>query len=111
MKLAEAGLKLWWADPNLPLRESREERLARRGIWIPGGVLAVILILLGRSVGSFLSMDEHVTVLIEAVTVFPGSILASRALFGALCPELMKRADENAARRIRKEELKREDKE
>jgi hypothetical protein len=109
MTLAKLSLKAWWADPNLPLRESREERFARMGIWLPGGVLAVILILLGRNVGRWLGLDDHLTVLIEAVTVFPGSILASRGLFGALCPKLMKKADENAAIRIRREGAKRQD--
>jgi hypothetical protein len=49
-------------------------------------------------------MNEHIVALVAGFTIWPGSILASRALFGALCPELMKKADENAQRRIQKED-------
>lgn len=104
MKLAEVGLRLWWADPNLPLRESREERFARMGIWIPGTIVTGILILLGRNVGRWLGVNDHLTVLIEAVIIWPGSIVASRILFGVLWPDLMKKADENAVHRIRQSE-------
>ena len=91
-------MNLWWLDTNPAALWSPEERRARMAIY--GLAIPIFLAIFGVEILAFNPyLDNHIVAMMGALSAVP-SVFASRGVCVKTWPELMKRADENAARRL-----------
>lgn len=93
-------MNYWWLDPNPVGRLSPEERRARMAIW--GLFIPVFLALFGLEafVLNKFGTDHHLVALVGVITTVPTSLYVSRKFCLYCWPEMMRRADENAEKRV-----------
>ncbi|HUC63814.1 MAG TPA: hypothetical protein VMA53_00205 [Stellaceae bacterium] len=91
---------LWWTSMATGKSWSREEQWTRGAIYMVGLVLFVPFNLL---IGSFFNrhgVEKHVGALTALLICVPPSYVFGRLVCARLWPDYVKRADENAAKRL-----------
>ena len=90
----------WWLVLSRDiLHWSSEERWAWRAIWGMSIPFIVVIFAVGASVGIKLGVDPHLGPGVLSLFTLPAAIYLGRRTSEWLWPELIKRADENAAKR------------
>jgi hypothetical protein len=93
-------MNLWWLDLETGTKWSPYEQRARMAIY--GLFIPIFLVIYGIEMlaANCLGIDDRVSALIGLFSAVPAGLYTSRRLSVRLWPDLMRKADENAAVRL-----------
>jgi hypothetical protein len=94
--------KWWWLAPARYVDWTSDERNARRGLVLTGGIAAILLFFLGVKLLELVGIDAHYAAPLAGVIGVSLGVCAARPIFSELYPQLMRRADLNAAIRLQR---------
>jgi hypothetical protein len=95
--------KWWWLAPAHYIDWTSDERNARRGLALTGSIAAILLFLIGVKLLEFVGIDAHYAAPLAGMIGVSLGVCAARPIFSELYPQLMRRADLNAAIRLRRD--------
>jgi len=96
--------KWWWLAPAHYVSWTSDERNARRGLAITGGIVAILLYVVGEKLLEFRGADAHYAAPLAGVIAMALAVCAARPIYSALRPQEMRQADANAAMRLRRDQ-------
>jgi hypothetical protein len=94
----------WWLAPARYASWTSDERNARRGLALTGSIGAILLFLVVAKVLEFMGVSAHYAAPVGATIGLPLGFYAARPIYSELYPQLMRRADTNAAIRLRQDQ-------
>ena len=93
-------MEIWWLTSRGTRQWSEEERRARRIIYGVGVLIFLFLFFLVALLLSMLQLGQLVVTLISLAVAGYSALFISRLVCGWAWPDLFRKADRNAARRL-----------
>jgi hypothetical protein len=95
--------KWWWLAPAHYVSWSSDERNARRGLALTGSIAAIALLLGGVKLLELAGINADYAAPLAGMIGVSLGVCTARPIFSELFPQLMRRADLNAAMRLRRD--------